>query len=181
MRRLLIAALSVSYLACMISARSVQAQMLDPLAKPQGTSPLNDPSFDPGRAFLFDLEAKFARATAEGGGPAFASFFADDAVTLANGKAPVVGHAAIAAQTTWSPRDYQLTWTPEGGRMSPSGDMGFTWGHYEGKAKDRNGNPVITTGRYMTIWRRQPDGSWKVVLDSSNDGPPASNDCCKLP
>lgn len=159
----------------------LRAQMLDPLAKPQSSAQFTDPAENPGRAFLFDLEARFARATAEGGGPAFASYFAEDAVTLSNGKGPVSGHAAIAAGTTWSPKDYQLTWTPQGGQMSPSGDMGFTWGHYAGRSKDRNGNPVVSNGRYMTIWRKQADGAWKVVLDSSNDEPPAAADCCKLP
>ena len=163
------------------AAPSLPAQVLDPLATPPSSGHFTDPAQTPGRAFLFDLEARFAKATAEGGGPAFASFFADDAVTLSNGKAPVSGHAAIAAETTWSPKDYQLTWTPEGGQMGSSGDMGFTWGHYEGRAKDRNGNAVVTKGRYMTIWRKQADGGWKVVLDSSNDEPPEARDCCKLP
>jgi ketosteroid isomerase-like protein len=157
------------------------AQMLDPLAKPQASGQLSDPTQNPGRAFLFDLEARFARATAEGGGSAFASYFADDAVTLSNGKPPVTGHDAIAREATWSPKEYQLDWTPQGGQMSPAGDMGFTWGHYEGRAKDRNGNPTVTTGRYMTIWKKQADGAWKVVLDSSNDEPPAAGDCCKIP
>ncbi len=163
------------------SAHGLPAQILDPLAKPASSAQFTDPAENPGRAFLFDLEAKFAKATAEGGGTAFASFFAEDAVTLSNGKAPVTGHSAIAKGATWSPRDYQLTWTPAGGQMAPSSDMGFTWGHYEGTAKDRNGNPVVTKGRYMTIWRKQPDGTWKVVLDSSNDEPPDAGDCCKLP
>jgi ketosteroid isomerase-like protein len=154
---------------------------LDPLSKPAPTSnPLTSPGLTPQVAFLFDLEAKFARDTAQGGGPAFAKWFADDAVELANGEAPVIGQAAIAAGTTWKPSDYQLTWTPDGGRMSASGDMGFTWGHYEGRAKDRDGTPILDSGRYMTVWKKQPDGSWKVALDASNKEP-AKEDCCKLP
>src|SRR5271157_3150703 len=123
-----------------------QAQ-LDPLAKPAPSSdPLSNPSYSTGVAFLFDLETKFAADTAKGGGAAFAKWFADDAVTLSNGEAPVIGKAAIAADTRWSPADYQLTWTPEGGRMGPGGDMGFTWGHYEGRSKDRDGTPKVQTG-----------------------------------
>lgn len=158
-----------------------QGQLPDPLAHSQQPNPLSDPTVSPGQTFLFDLEAKFARATQEGGGKAFASFFAADGVTLANGKAPVIGRDAIAAQATWNPKDYQLIWTPQGGQMNISGDMGFTWGHYEGHSKDRAGNPIVTGGRYMTIWKKQSDGTWKVALDSSNDEPPAAGDCCKLP
>jgi ketosteroid isomerase-like protein len=158
-----------------------EAQLLDPMAHSQQPNPLSDPTTNPGQVFLFELEAKFAHATKEGGGKAFAAFFAPDGVTLANGKAPVIGSEAIAAQATWSPQEYQLTWTPEGGQMNASGDMGFTWGHYEGRSKDRAGNSIVANGRYMTIWKKQSDGSWKVVLDSSNDEPPAAGDCCKLP
>jgi ketosteroid isomerase-like protein len=157
---------------------------LDPSTKPaptQDLNPLTNPSLSPEIQFLYQLEAKFAADTAKGGGKSFASWFADDAVTLSNGKAPVVGRAAIAATATWSPADYQLTWTPEGARLSPAGDMGFTWGHYEGRAKDRDGNPIKTTGRYMTVWKKQSDNSWKVALDASNDAPPAEGDCCRLP
>jgi uncharacterized protein (TIGR02246 family) len=133
----------------------------------------------PGVAFLFDLEAKFAKATAEGGGPAFAQWFAPDGTTLSNGKAPVVGRAAITAQATWSPKNYQLTWTPTGGQLA--GDMGYTWGHYTGTSINPDGQRSSTTGRYITVWRKQPDGQWKVSLDASNDEPAGSGECCRLP
>lgn len=155
---------------------------IDPLSPAASSAnPLTNPSYSPDVAFLFDLERKFAAETAAGGGPAFAKWFADDAVTLSNHQAPVVGHTAIAAQTTWSPSQYQLTWTPEGGRMSPKGDMGFTWGHYDSVAKDKEGSPVKSGGRYMTVWKKQADGSWKVELDASNEEPLQKEDCCKLP
>jgi len=139
---------------------------------------LTNPGLTPEIEFLYQLEARFAADTAKGGGRAFGSWFAPDAVTLANGKPPVVGHDAIAAAATWSPDAYQLTWVPEGARMGPGGEMGFTWGHYEGVSKDAQGNPVKATGRYMTLWKKQPDGSWKVLLDASNEGP--QEDCCRL-
>src|ERR1039457_1030910 len=75
----------------------------------------------------------------------------------------------------------KLVWTPTDAAMGPSGDMGYTWGHFEGRSKDANGNPVVTTGRYMTIWRKQPDGNWKVVLDAGANEPLNAGDCCKLP
>jgi ketosteroid isomerase-like protein len=163
----------------MLAAAQAGVDPLSPSAS--ASNPLTNPSYTAGVAFLFDLERKFAQDTAVGGGAAFAKWFAEDAVTLSNGKAPVVGHAAIAAGMTWSPAQYRLTWTPEGGRMSPAGDMGFTWGHYAGHSTDRDGNSVDTGGRYMTVWKKQADGSWKVELDASNEEPPAKDDCCKLP
>ncbi len=144
-------------------------------------NPLSDPTVKPGKMLLFDLEARFARDVLARGGAAFADWFAEDGVALGNGAAPSIGKVAIAKSANWSPKDYQLTWTPTDAMMGPSGDMGYTWGHFEGHSKDANGNPVTTTGRYMTIWRKQPDGTWKVVLDAGANEPAGAGDCCKLP
>ena len=144
------------------------------------SSPLSQPTLSPGVLMLMELEGRFAQAVATGGGKAFASWFADDAVTLNNGKPAVLGRASIAAQATWDPKVYQLTWTPEGAQMGPSNDMGFTWGHYEGRSTDKNGQPVVTSGRYFTVWKKVADGSWKVALDASANDAPAG-ECCSLP
>jgi len=157
------------------------AQLLEPGTQSQTPNPLTDSTVKPGKMQLFDLESRFAKDVAERGGAAFASWFADDGVELGNGDAPHIGKVAIVKSANWSPKDYQLTWTPTDAMMGPSGDMGYTWGHFEGHSKDANGNPVVTSGRYMTVWRREPDGSWKVVLDAGANDAPAAGDCCKLP
>ena len=144
-------------------------------------SPLTQPTLSPGALLLIELEARFAKSVAEAGGKAFATWFADDAVTLNNGRPPVLGRANIAAQAQWDPKVYQLSWIPSGAQMAPSNDMGFTWGHYEGRSIDKNGQPVITSGRYMTVWKKQSDGNWKVAMDASAAEPPDSGECCTLP
>ncbi|MFZ0746129.1 MAG: nuclear transport factor 2 family protein [Terracidiphilus sp.] len=154
---------------------------LEPGSESAAPNPLVDTTVKPGKILLFDLEARFAKDVAERGGAAFADWFAEDGVALGNGVAPVVGRVAIEKSATWLPKDYQLTWTPTDGVMGPSGDMGYTWGHFEGHSKDAAGNPVTTSGRYITIWRKQADGTWKVVLDAGANEPAAAGDCCKLP
>lgn len=166
------------------------AQMLGPGMQPGASAhapsspppnPLTDSTMSPGKMQLFDLEARFEKDVVARGGAGFASWFADDGVALGNGKQPLIGKVAIAKSANWSPQDYQLNWTPTDAMMSPDGDMGYTWGHFEGHSKDANGNPVVTGGRYITVWRKQPDGTWKVVLDAGADDAPAAGDCCKLP
>lgn len=148
---------------------------------PAAPSPLAQPTLSPGVIQLMELEGRFAKDVAAQGGKAFANWFADDAVTLNNGKPAVLGRASIAAQAQWDPKDYQLTWTPQGAQMGPSNDMGFTWGRYEGTSKDKNGQPVTISGRYFTVWKKLPDGTWKVALDASANEPPAAGECCALP
>ena len=156
-------------------------QLLEPGSQSSLPNPLTDTTVKPGKMLLFDLEARFAKDVAERGGAGFADWFADDGVALGNGAAPKIGKIAIAKSANWSPKDYQLTWTPTDALMGPSGDMGYTWGHYEGRSKDSHGNPVLTSGRYITMWRKEPDGNWKVVLDAGANEPAGAGDCCKLP
>ena len=173
MRLLLIAAL-------MLGPVAVSAQ-LDPLSHRTAStagSPVTQPTLSPGVIELISIDAEFSEATAKGGGKVFASWFADDALTLNNGKQPTYGKINIAAAANWDPAVYQLKWQPLGAQMGPSGDMGFTFGHYEGRSKDKNGAPVLLEGRYITVWKKVA-GKWKVALDASADEPPV--DCCKLP
>lgn len=156
-------------------------QLLEPSTPSTAPNPLSDPTMNPGKTLLYDLEARFAKDVLAKGGAGFAEWFAEDGVALGNGAAPLIGRVAIAKSATWSPKDYQLTWTPTAAALGPSGDMGYTWGHFEGHSKDANGNPVTTTGRYMTIWRKGADGEWKVVLDAGANEPAGAGDCCKLP
>jgi ketosteroid isomerase-like protein len=185
--------MTFTLLFCMLAALPLAAQTspaingaapgFDSLAKPSETiaSPLAQPTLTPGVLLLMELEGRFEKAVAAGGGKAFASWFADDAVTLNNGRPAVLGRTAIAAQAQWDPKTYQLTWAPQGAQMGPSNDMGFTWGHYEGTSKDKNGQPVVISGRYFTVWKKLPDGTWKVALDASANEPPATAECCALP
>ncbi len=144
-------------------------------------NPLMDPTANPGKVLLFDLDARFAKDVLTRGGAAFADWFAQDAIALNNGQAPQVGLVAIVKSANWDPKVYHLTWTTTDAQMGPSGDMGYTWGHFEGHSKDAAGNPVTTTGRYVTVWRKEKDGSWKVVLDAGANEPASAGDCCKLP
>lgn len=153
----------------------------DQTNRPQLLSPLTQPTLSPGVVMLMELEGRFAQDVAKRGGKAFRSWFAEDAVTLSNGKPAVLGLRAIAADAVWDPKDYQLTWTPEGGQMGPSGDTGFTWGHYQSHSVDKNGKPVTVSGRYITFWKKVADGSWKVALDAGANDAPAATECCTVP
>jgi ketosteroid isomerase-like protein len=177
-----VAAITLAVVGTTLATGTTQAQLPDPNATHSTTASqlLSDPTLTPGKALLMDLEARFAKDVAVRGGKAFADWMADDGVILGNGSAPAKGRDAINRVTNWTAQQYQLTWSPTDALMGPSGDMGYTWGHFEGHSIDVNGFPVVTTGRYMTIWRKQPNGEWKVVLDAGSNEPADAGDCCKL-
>jgi ketosteroid isomerase-like protein len=147
-----------------------------PAATPQTVGPptthtlIPVPALPPGVMELLKLEGDFADSVAKGGGKAFSSWFADDAVTLNNGQPPVQGLAAIAATADWDPKTYKLTWFAQGAQMGPSGDTGFTWGHYDATIIDKDGKSSVHSGRYITFWKKV-GGKWKVALDASTNEP----------
>lgn len=122
-----------------------------------------------GADLLVQLETEFAKAVAEHGRAAFATYFADDGVELEEGGG-IATRDAIAKQPAW-PEGTTLTWTPVKADMSASADLGYTYGNYVFKSKDKEGKPVTYYGKYTSIWKKQKDGSWKVVVDMGNSSP----------
>ena len=83
-------------------AAPARAQLALPSEAMQDSpNPLLDPSANAGKILLYDLEARFAKDVLTRGGAAFADWFAEDAVSLSNGAAPVVGRVALAKSATW--------------------------------------------------------------------------------
>ena len=69
----------------------------------------------------------------------------------------------------------KLVWEPDTAVVAASGDVGYTIGHSQVRQTNPDGSVTVrSTGRYVTIWRRQPDGSWKVELDTGQTDPKPS-------
>ena len=103
----------------------------------------------------------------------FVTFWADDA-TLMPDDAPLARGDAI--RTTWeqliSMPGFDLEWRATSARVAEAGDMGYTVGTYE-LTVEQDGVSMVTVGKYVTLWEKQADGSWKVAVDCFNaDGPP---------
>jgi ketosteroid isomerase-like protein len=122
---------------------------------------------------LRQLEADFMKAAAEHGSAGYMSYYADDAVEVPNGGPIIQGKVNIAKGMGFlDQKDNHLTWTPVGADMSASGDLGYTYGTFEFRSKDKDGKPVVDYGKYTSIWKKQKDGSWKIVLDMGNASAP---------
>ena len=118
---------------------------------------------------LRQLEGEFMTAAAERGSAGYMSYYADDAVEVPNGAPIIQGKVNIAKGMGFlDQKDNHLTWTPVGADISASEDLGYTYGTYEFRSKDKDGKPVVDHGKYTSIWKKQRDGSWKVVLDMGN-------------
>jgi ketosteroid isomerase-like protein len=61
-----------------------------------------------------------------------------------------------------------LQWEPERADIAASGDLGWTTGRFVSEGPGPDGTTVRVEGIYVSIWRLQPDGTWKVVMDLGN-------------
>jgi ketosteroid isomerase-like protein len=122
-----------------------------------------------GPDLLIQLEAEFAADVAQRGHAAFVTHFAEEGVEVVDGGG-FDNLDAIRKQPPW-PEGTTLTWTPVKADMAASGDLGYTYGNYVYTAKNKEGKPVANYGKYTSIWKKQKDGQWKVVVDMGNSSP----------
>ncbi len=74
--------------------------------------------------------------------------------------------AAFLADSTFS-----ISWNTLHAGASKSGDLGFTAGTYEDSFRGTDGSLVTEKGKYLCVWAKQSDGSWKAIHDMWNTDP----------
>jgi len=118
-------------------------------------------------------DAAFAQSVAEKNREKFLSFIAET-TTFSGGTANEL-HGRDAVMKAWAdffkPDGPTLSWTPIKGEVIGAGDVGYTTGRSVYREKDAGGKVTERRGQYVTVWRKQPDGSWKVVFDTGSTGP----------
>lgn len=111
------------------------------------------------RAFRDDLQAK-------GAAYAFYTYAAPDAVIKRENDSLIMGKDGIKAY--YSQPGYAnatADWEADFTGISEDGSMAYTYGKYTWTIKQPDGNEQNFSGVFHTVWKRQPDGSWKYVWD----------------
>ncbi len=109
---------------------------------------------------VVETERAFSRAATEKGvRDSFLAFIADDGILYRPG--PVKGKEWLMPRPA---RPGLLTWQPTYADISAAGDMGVTTGPWEFREKGPEDEPV-GYGQFATVWKKQPDGSWKFAID----------------
>ena len=127
------------------------------------------------RSNLFKADQEFAKKSNEvGPAEAFYLYMDTEGIQL-----PINGNAVVGNQSIRNRMlragEYQLFWIPKKSEVSKSEDMGWTWGTYIYQAKDEDGNEIKRNGKYLNVWKKQKDGSWKVAVDIGNIQPENEN------
>jgi ketosteroid isomerase-like protein len=121
---------------------------------------------------LMNIDAQFSNLSeTRGVNEAFLSYLSDDCVLLRPNTFPIVGKEISKAKYFSRPDSgYTLTWKPLYSDVAESGELGYTYGIYEFKAMDPEGKPIVGTGTYVSIWKKDQFGNWKLVLDTGDEG-----------
>jgi len=97
------------------------------------------------------------------------SFYSEDASVLPFNAPIATGKDAI--RETWqhlmSLPGFSLTFGPTKIDVAKAGDMAYEIGAFELKANDAQGNPSVTLGKYVVVWKKL-QGQWKVEADIFN-------------
>jgi ketosteroid isomerase-like protein len=148
--------LSISIVAC------------NPVAtkQPADAKPLN---YDSLKTVLLITDANFSDLSSKKGvHESFTTYIADDGAMLRPNRMPIISKDSLRVYFSNRPdTGYTLIWTPLFSDISKSGDLGYTYGTYKLTVKS---SKEMEEGTYATVWKQDPSGNWKFVLDTGNPG-----------
>jgi len=155
-------ALSVAFIALMFMA---------PLAACQAPAPEVGPLPEEDVAAITASSAAFVEAVLAGDWAAVAAFYTEDAVLMFPNELVVEGRMAVQAFFDLFPSITQFE--PTIVQIEGRGDLAFVRATYSMTILvEGTPEPTHDTGKYVEIWRKQPDGKWLLAVDISNSDLP---------
>ena len=125
---------------------------------------------------LRDLDAKWSAAAGAKDVDKTVSYYSEEAIVM-----PPNASAATTKESIRSAWKEMLTtpgaaisWKATKVEVAKSGDLAYVSGTYEETMTNASGKPVKDHGKYVEVWKKQADGTWKVVADIWNSDLPAS-------
>lgn len=128
----------------------------------------NDKAIGDDKLKMMDADRAFSKMSEEKGMKnAFLEYIDSNGVLLRPNQLPLLGADAIDFLIRQNDSSFTLKWEPKGGMVAQSGELGYTYGVYALKPSDKD---TMMYGNYVSIWKKQSNGSWKYILDSGNEG-----------
>ncbi len=139
-------------------------------------STASTPPFDAAAesAKLMQRDAHWADlATAGKNVDSVVSYWSDDAVVMEPGQPVAEGKAAIRkyVEESYKTPGFRIHWVSGKPVFSPDGKMAYMRATDEMDVPGANGAPMTLHLRGYSIWRLDPDGQWRCVVDISNEAP----------
>lgn len=126
-------------------------------------------------AVIRQLDIAWSRAAEMNDLEGIVNMYAEDAVVMVPHAAIVIGKQAARElnRAMLSTPGFLVQWRPDSVEVARFGDIGYVLGTYDLTVNDATGIPMTDKGKYVEIWKKQTDGSWKVAVEALNsDLPP---------
>jgi len=126
------------------------------------------------KAEVAALEDAFCTMAKEKGiNAAFSHFAAPDVAFIDTDPRQWRGPAAVQQRMGADRPGVSLTWSAYFTDVSDDCTLGYNYGRYESRGPGPDGKETVRGGWFLSIWKLQPDGSWKYVMDTGvPDRPP---------
>lgn len=152
----------------------VRFSQTEPLSIPQSSTadslPDNAGTTRPAARILRDLDAQWSKAAAAKDLEQTVGFYSNDAIVL-----PPNATSAATKETVrnvWkdllAAPGLVISWKPSRVKIGHNGAMAWVSGAYELTMNDVGGKPINDRGKYLEVWEKQADGSWKCAADMWN-------------
>src|ERR1700722_18791474 len=128
-------------------------------------------------AAIRESDAQWVAAARTASVDAWMAFYSADAVVMAPNVQIASDHERVrqAVADLLALPHLSIAWHPIKVEVARSDDLAYLIGAYELGYDDGRGSRVSDRGKILEIWRRQPDGGWKCIVDTWNsDGPAAA-------
>ena len=145
------------------------------LVSPDGiVAGADDDSFKAAVAEIFDT---YSSANMKKDVDAWIALWDDEGIKMSPNRLAIYGKSAIEEmkrKKSQNPGDMTQSIELEDAQVSGSGDFGFAHGTFTTTVKPKGGGAAKTKeGKFLTIFKKQADGSWKIYRDSVSLNPAA--------
>ncbi len=159
-----------------IAALVLAAACSQPAPPPPAPAPPPPPDPAAVRSALEANNTAFASAMLKGDVPtAVASSYADDAVVMMSGVPKTTGKDAIQGLFTAMLSEMSLkAMSFHTDEVIVTGDVAIETGGYQITMQAKKGPEIKDEGKYLSVWKKQPDGRWRIIRDISNTNQPTT-------
>ena len=125
---------------------------------------------------LRDADAQWSKAAGAKDLDKTVSYYSGDAIVMPPNASAATTKEAIRKiwQDLLANSGLTISWKATKVEVAKSGDIGFVSGTYELNMNDANGKPVNDRGKYLEVWEKQADGTWKCGADIWNSDLPVA-------
>ena len=123
---------------------------------------------------VYEIEAAlvtFVQAFNRGDGAAVATHYAEDAAAFLLDAPRVDGRANIQGFWQGAIKAGLRDLTLKALEVHGTGDMAYEVGEVSYSAPDSSGQRKTATGKYIVVWKKQQDGTWRLYRDIWNGNP----------